>query len=134
MRPAPPGFWGERFPQGDSAVNAYELQINPNNESYYLPHPSGGYVQFENLAGTTVQDGKLVTSPTSIYYVGDQPAFLQQNILAEATRQVEAASFNGLNVEWLVSNERAATQLGALFSSQETPIPIKVTYLPAGTP
>lgn len=134
MRSAPPGFWGERFPQGDPAVNAYELQINPNNESYYLPHPDGGYVQFENLAGTTLQDGKLVTSPTSIYYVGDKPAVLQQNILAEATRQVEAASSNGMNVEWLVSNERAATQLDALFSGQKTPIPIKVTYLPAGTP
>ncbi len=134
VRSAPPGFWGERLPQGDPDVDAYELQINPNNESYYLPHPNGGYVQFENMASNTLQDGKLVTSPTSIYYIGDKPIFLQQNILAEATRQVEAASFNGLKVEWLVSNEKAATQLEALFSSQKTPIPIKITYLPARAP
>lgn len=72
VRPAPPGFWGERFPLSDPAADAYELQINPNNESYYLPHPKGGYVQFEKLVGNTHQDGKLVVSPSSIYYPGDQ--------------------------------------------------------------
>ena len=75
MRDAPPGYWGRRFPQSDPAVNAYELQVNPNNESYYLPHPNGGYVQFENLVGDTLQDGKLVTSPSSIYFVQDKPDF-----------------------------------------------------------
>src|SRR5262249_39558193 len=81
VRPAGTGFWGERVPQADPAVDAYELQINPNNESYYLPHPNGGYVQFENLVGNTLQDGKLVTSPSSIYMVEDLPGFAQQAVL-----------------------------------------------------
>lgn len=131
VRPAPLGFWGERFPLSDPAADAYELQINPNNESHYLPHPNGGYVQFENLVGDTLQDGKLVTSPSSIYYVESKPPFLQQNILSEANRQVAAASASNLQVEWLVSNERAAAQLRSLFQSQPQPIPITVTHLPA---
>lgn len=120
VREAPPCYWGQRLPQSDPAVNAYELQVNPNNESYYLPHPNGGYVQFENLVGDTLQDGKLVTSPTSIYYVADKPAFLNQSILNEATRQVDAATAANLQVEWLVSNETAATQLRNLFQAQLT--------------
>ncbi|AKJ30912.1 hypothetical protein AAW51_4221 [Caldimonas brevitalea] len=130
VREAPPGYWGQRFPLTDPDADAYERQINPNNESYYLPHPNGGYVQFENLAGDTLQDGKLVTSPSSIYYVADKPEFLNKNILAEANRQVEAARAANLQVEWLVSDERAAAQLQALFQSQPQPIPITVTYLP----
>jgi hypothetical protein len=128
VRPAGAGFWGQRMAQGDSAVNSYELQINPNNESYYLPHPGGGYVQFENLVGTTLQDGKLVTSSSSIYMVQDLPLFAQQAVLKEATRQVEAASANSLSVEWLVSNQKAADQLDMLFRSQT--IPIMVIYRP----
>jgi hypothetical protein len=128
------GFWGERFSQADPAVDAFELQINPNNESYYLPHPNGGYVQFEKLIGTTLQDGKLVTSPNSLYYVEDVPEFLQQKVLAEAKRQIEAAKANNLSVEWLVSDERAVAQIDTLLRSQPTPLPIKVIYFPAGEP
>lgn len=28
--------------EADPRVEAFELKINPNNESYYLPHPQGG--------------------------------------------------------------------------------------------
>ena len=54
------GFWGERMSQHNIRVDKYELKINPNNESFYLPHPMGGFVQFENLKNKTVQDGKLI--------------------------------------------------------------------------
>lgn len=131
VREAPPGYWGERFPQSDQAVNAYESQVNRHNESYYLPHPNGGYVRFENLVGGTVQDGKLITSPSSIYYVADKPAFLNRSILAEANRQVEAATAANLQVEWLVSSERAAGRLQVLFQSQAKPISNTATHLPA---
>ena len=127
-RPAGPGFWGKRTPQTNPAVDAFEMKINPNNESYYLSHPQGGFVQFENLAGTTLQDGKLVTNASSIYKVSDLPAFAQQSVLKEATRQVEAASAHGLQVEWLVSDSEAASQLVTLFEKEG--VNIKVTYFP----
>ena len=38
------GFFGRRTKQADTRVDAYELKINPNNESFYLPHPDGGFV------------------------------------------------------------------------------------------
>jgi hypothetical protein len=104
------------------------LKINPNNESYYLPHPKGGYVQFENLAGTTLQDGKLVMGAKSIYRVDDLPAFARQSVLKEATRQAEAASAHGLQVQWLVSDKEAATQLTNLFKKEG--VNIKVTHFP----
>lgn len=50
-RPLGNGFFGKRIPQKNIRVDDFELKINPNNESFYLPHPNGGYVQFENLAG-----------------------------------------------------------------------------------
>jgi hypothetical protein len=66
-RPFGPGYWGRRTPQGNARVNAYELKLNPNNGSFFLPHPDGGFVQFENIAGTVLQDRKLIASPRSIY-------------------------------------------------------------------
>ena len=60
VRPDGNGFWGQRIRQNNPRVDGYELKINPQNESYYLPHPEGGYVQFENMINSTVQDGKLV--------------------------------------------------------------------------
>lgn len=65
VRPDGKGFWGRRIKQSDSRVDAYELKINPNNESYYLPHPNGRYVQFENMLNGTVQDGKLIMQQKS---------------------------------------------------------------------
>jgi hypothetical protein len=122
-RPSGPGFWGKRTVQTNARVNAYELKINPHGESYYLPHPTeGGFVQFENLAGSTVQDGKLVMSPRSLYHVEDMPAFARQRVMDEARRQVEAAKAAGFSVEWLVSESRAETQLRALFSAEGIPI------------
>ncbi len=112
-------FWGRRTPQPNPRVNAYELKINPNNESIFLTHPNGGLVQFENLVGTTVvQDGKLVMSAKSAYHVADMPPFAAKAALAEARRQVEAASKVGLNVEWLVSDARAEQPHDALPAKQ----------------
>ena len=62
-RPAGPGYWGKRTPQGKPRVDAYERKINPNDESYYLPHPKGGLVQFENVIKGALEDGKLVEKP-----------------------------------------------------------------------
>jgi RHS repeat-associated protein len=127
-RPAGPGYWGKRVPQGPR-VDAYELKINPNNESYYLPHPEGGYVQFENFTGTSLEDGKLtVTADSSLYRVNDRPAFAQELVMKTARRQIEAASPHGLQVEWLAADEEATAQLTALF--KEKGINIKVTHLP----
>ena len=69
-------FWGRRVPQKNPRVDAFELRVNPNNESLYLPHPDvGGFVQFEGMVGTVAQDGKLVMSATSIYHTEDLPGF-----------------------------------------------------------
>jgi hypothetical protein len=122
------GYWGKRVPQKNPAVDAYELKINPGGESYYLPHPNGGFVQYENLAATALQDGKLVTAPRSIYHVADMPPFAKKQILAEATRQVDAAKEAGLTVEWLVSEQKALDQLKDLFIAES--IPIKLILLP----
>jgi hypothetical protein len=118
-RPAGPGYWGKRVPQADVRVEAFERKVNPNNESFYLPSPRGGFVQFENLAGTTLQNGKLVQSlKSSFYRVEEMPPFAREKVLIEARRQVEAASPHGLNIEWLVNDERAITQLRNLFKEK----------------
>ena len=117
-------------PQIDPRVEAYELKINPNNESFYIEHPKGGFVQFENLNGRVLQDGKLAVTPeSSMYRVYDKNLpFLSDKILKEATRQTEAANSKGLTVEWLVSDQRAATQLQQFLN--ENNINITVKYLP----
>ena len=98
------GFWGTRISQSDPRVDAFELKINPNNESFYVPYPDGGYVQFEGLISNTLKDGKLIKQvDNSIYNVLDKPEFLRQKILDEALRQLKAAESKGLSVEWLVS-------------------------------
>jgi Domain of unknown function (DUF4157) len=124
-RPFGPGYWGKRQPQGDPRVNAYELKLNPNNESFFLPHPDGGFVQFENISGTVLQDGKLVASPRSMYHVADMPPFAKTKLLEEANRQVAAAQKAGMSVEWLVSEPRAITQLDQLFKAQGLPIVVR---------
>ena len=125
-RPAGPGYWGKRIPQDNPRVDAFELKINPNNESYYLPHPEGGFVQFENLASSAVQDGKLIMQPRSLYHVDDLPAFAQNKVIAEAERQIAAAQKAGFQVEWLVSDPKAASQLEALFKGKNIPISINL--------
>jgi hypothetical protein len=118
-RPAGPGFWGERIPQLNPRVNAFELKVNPANESYYLPHPEGGYVQFENVARSGLQDAKLVMNPkSSIYRVGDMPPFAQSAVRGEASRQLTAARAHGFKVEWLVSDPRAQSQLRGFFRQE----------------
>jgi hypothetical protein len=130
-RPFGNGYWGETIQQTDSRVEAYELmgtrssaKINPAGESFYLPHPNGGFVQFENLSGMTVQDGKLITKLRSIYHVTDVP-YGRRNILAEAQRQEAAAQHAGYTVEWLVSDAKAVTQLQQFFRQQVALNPAK---------
>ena len=127
-RPFGQGFWGKRMPQQNPRVNAYELKINPYDESFYLPHPDGGYVQFENLAKDILQDGKLIMKPRSLYHVEDMPEFAKTQVLAEARRQVAAAQRAGYNVEWLVSDNKAVEQLKRTF--QQEGVAITVKHLP----
>ena len=127
-RPFGEGFWGERIPQKNPRVDNFELKINPNNESFYLPHPKGGYVQFENLAGDFVQDGKLIMKQKSFYHVEDLPKFAQDKVIKEAMRQIESSSVVGYKVEWLVSDEKAVEQLTRLFKKEN--INITVRYYP----
>lgn len=114
------GYWDRRTPQNNQRVEAYELKINPNNESYYLPSPEGGFVQFENLIGNTVQDGKLILNPGSSWYCPSQlPERMQSvargNVLAEAGRQIAAAHLHSLEVEWLMSDQTAIDEIRDLF-------------------
>ena len=64
-RPSGPGYWGRRTPLANARANAYELKINPSGENFYLPDPAGGYVQFENLVGNTLQDAKFIGEGSS---------------------------------------------------------------------
>jgi len=128
VRPDGKGFWGKRTKQNDPRVDRYELKINPNNESYYLPHPNGGYVQFENMVNSTVQDGKLIIQQKSFYHINDLPDFAKTKVLQEATRQSIAANKAGYQVEWLVSDIAATKQLSTFFQSRH--LDIIVTYFP----
>jgi hypothetical protein len=119
-------YWAKRTPQTNPRVDKFELKINPNNESFFLPHPDGGLVQFENVVGTSVvQDGKLIMKARSHYHVADMPSFAAESVLKEARRQVAAASNSGLKVEWLVSDSRAIQQLEALFKKENVAITIR---------
>jgi hypothetical protein len=51
----------------------------------------------------------------------------EKKVIAEAERQVAAAEAHGLTVEWLVSEQTAATELQALFNAKG--IKVKVTHL-----
>ena len=128
VRPEGNGFWGRKIKQSDPRVDAYELKINPNNESYYLPHPNGGYVQFENMVNCTVQDGKLIMKQKSFYHVDDMPDFARNKVLQEAQRQVDSATLAGYKVEWLVSDKSAVKQLENLFKNNN--MDIKIKYYP----
>jgi hypothetical protein len=126
-RPFGKGFMGKRIVQSDNRVNAYELKINPNDESFYLWNSNQErYVQFENISENMLQDGKCVLNPeNSIYRVYDKPEFLRKNILEEAKTQVETANLNGLQVEWLVSDEIAVEQLQQFFNENNLNITVK---------
>ncbi len=128
VRPAGKGFFGQRTQQINPRVDAYELKINPNNESYYLKSPAGGYVQYENMVNDVVMDGKLVIQQKSFYHVNDLPDFARNKVLQEAMRQVEAANNVGYTVEWLVSDPKAVAQLTDFFKSKN--INIVVKYFP----
>lgn len=127
-RPEGKGFFGTRVNQSNPRVDSFELKVNPNNESYYLPLKDGTYVQFENMVNSTVQDGKLIIKQNSFYHVDNLPAFARQKVLEEAKRQIEAASLAGYKVEWLVSEQNAVEQLTKLFSKEN--IDIRIFYFP----
>ncbi|MBQ2753742.1 MAG: hypothetical protein IJF29_06455 [Firmicutes bacterium] len=122
------GFWGTRVKQHDPRVDAYELKINPNNESYYLLNSEGKYVQFENMANGVVQDTKLIEDSKSYYHVWDMPPFARAGVITQAERQLDAAGLAGYKVEWLISDKKAVEQLTELFEMEN--IDIKVTYFP----
>jgi hypothetical protein len=127
VRPFGKGYWGKRVSQTNPRVDMYELKINPNNESFYLPHPDGGFVQFENVVNTTVQDGKLIMDKSSIYYVAEKPDFLNiSSVLEPAQRQLSAAKSVGYKVEWLVSDEKAVQQLTQYFKDKNIDITVKL--------
>jgi hypothetical protein len=120
------GYWGKRIAQTDARVEAFELKTNPNNESFYIEHPNGGFVQFENLNVNVLQDGKMVLQPEkSFYRVYDRLEFLRQKVLDEAIRQTQAASAKGMTVEWLVSDQIAVTQLTKFFIEKNINITVK---------
>lgn len=120
-------FWGKRIRQSNPRVDAYELKINPNNESLYLPMGDGTFAQLENIVGDTiVQDGKLVMAARSQYHVADLPSFAKDSVLKEARRQVTAASRIGARVEWLVSEARAESQLRQLFTDKGVAVTVRL--------
>ena len=122
VRPDGHGFWGERVKQHNPRVDAYEWKINPHGESYYLPHSKGGYVQFENMVNSIVQDGKLIIKRKSFYHIEDMPRFAKEKVLKEAQRQLDAANAANYTVEWLVSDEDAVRQLQNFFTSHDVNI------------
>jgi len=124
------GYWGKRIPQSNPRVEAYELKINPNNESYYLPSPEGGFVQFENVVGVIVQDGKLVLNPGSSWYCASQlPKRMQsvarEMVLAEARRQIAAAQHHNMEVEWLMSNQDVIDEMTELFRAENINVAVR---------
>jgi hypothetical protein len=125
-RPFRNGYWGKRFSQSNPRVDAYELKINPNNESYYLPLSEERMVQFENISKESLQDGKLIIEKSSIYHVYDKPPVLRTNILNEAKDQAAVAKKYGLKVEWLVSDEKAVDHLTRFFKEENVEIIVKL--------
>ena len=128
VRKSGEGYRGKRTRQHNQRVDAYELKVNPDDESYFLIHPDGIPVQFENMNNGIVQDCKLVMSKNSIYYVKEKIPVLNLNILKQARRQLEAANLVGYKVEWLISDQKAVEQMRQLFN--ENNLDIIVTFYP----
>ena len=122
------GCFGKRIEQSDLRVDNYELKINSNNESYYLQHPDGRYVQFENMKDSTLQDAKLVKSERSYYHVDRLSSCMKQKLHNKAKRQLETANAAGYKLEWIVSDITAVEQLRRFFAEQN--MDIIVTYCP----
>lgn len=120
------GFWNKNKQQMNSRVHNFNLKINPNDESYYLEHPKGGYIRYNNKSHITLQVGKLIMSQKSLYYVDNQSDYVRSRILEEADRQIYTATLYGYKVEWLVSSEEAANQLKKMFKNNN--ILIKVSF------
>jgi hypothetical protein len=125
-RPHKQGMLGTRQKQSNQSAEAYELRINPTEESLYIQMSNGKYTQAENLIANRIQDAKHC-GPNSLYKKVNEP-WAQPNILQEADRQLDAAALHGLEVEWLVNDVTAAAQLRAFF--QQNNRNIIVTYYP----
>jgi len=125
-RPDGKGFWNGNIPSKDSRSHDFMLKINPNNESYYLEHPSGGYIQFDNKIDLTLQSGKFVVDQNSMFYVEEQSAFVKDKLLNEARRQNDTAILAGFKVEWLISDEKAVNQLNNFFTNNSIQIDVKL--------
>ncbi len=127
VRPEPPGFWGTRREVENAKANKYELVLNANDEAYFLPHPDGGYVQFEYAEGSKVYDGKAVTDTNnSMYRKIDELSFLRKKSVDQARRQIDAASANGMTVEWKVSDRIVEQKFRAVFAAEG--IAITITF------
>lgn len=124
-RPNGAGYSTKKIKQHNPRVEAYEIKINPNKEGYHVKHPDGRYVQFENMKDGILQDGKLVMSKRSFYFVYDKGDFAKNRVLQQANRQVEVANAVGYKVEWLVSDEKAVEQISRLFKENKINITVK---------
>lgn len=119
------GFWNSNKTQKNSRAHDFTIKINPNNESYYLEHPKGGFIKFDNKVNSILQSGKLVISQKSFFYVNNQPDFVSSQILQEAKRQIDVATLYGYEVEWLVSDEVVVIQLNRLFKCNKISVNVK---------
>lgn len=119
------GFWNRNKKHKNVRVGNFIYKINNNNESYFLEHPDGGYIRFDNKLESILQSGKLITSPYSFFFVDKQPEILVSQILKEAERQTQVSVLHGFKLEWLVSDEQAGNQLQRLFISRNISVNIK---------
>lgn len=119
------GFWNKNKQCKNIRIYNFFLKINNKNESYYLEHPDGGYIKFDNKSDLILQSGILITSSQSFFYVDKQPNILISRIVEEAERQTQVAMLHGFKVEWLVSKEEVVSQLQRLFVSVNIPVNVK---------
>ena len=124
-RPEGKGYFTKKIKQHNPRVEAYENKINPNKEGYHIKHPDGRYIQFENMRDGILQDGKLVMSKRSFYFVYDKGDFAKRRVLNQAIRQMEVADSAGYKVEWLISSEKAVEQISRLFMENNIDIIVK---------
>lgn len=119
------GFWNRNKQQENKRVHEFTLRVNPNNKSYYLEHPKGGYIKFDNKLNSTLQSGKLIIGSKSFFHAKNQLDFAVCKIIQEAERQTDVATLYGYEVEWLVTDDTIATQLNQLFKRNNISINAK---------
>jgi hypothetical protein len=114
-------FYGERQPQKNPAVDAFEKKINPNDESVYVLNEDGSFVQFEGLDEGALVDGKCAIQQESFFLKLKQAwaKEAREKFVRKAERQVETAEKQGLRVEFHVTREDVAVALRDLFKDLE---------------